>query len=198
MKANTMYIYEGTGNEFASYSLWTDYIKDNKIQLRQDSGGTVTSKVIENSSNELKLIFEKEESYYREDFTGKKANTDEILLKEPLVKGTQWTLANQESRTITNVNVEVTTPSDSYKALEVTTKGKDSERIDYYVLNIGLVKSIFKSNGTEVTSSLKEIRSNESLVNEITFYYPDSKKDKLFSVKKNLSFKTNDITKMAL
>ncbi|NLM34575.1 MAG: GerMN domain-containing protein [Clostridiales bacterium] len=198
MKANTQYIYEGTGNEFASYSLWTDYIKDNKVQLRMENGGTVTSKVIENSNNELKLVFEKEETYYREDFTNKTPNKEEILLKEPLVKGTQWTLPNDEIRTISNVNIEITTPSGSYKALEVTTKGKDSERIDYYVLNVGLVKSVFKSNGTEVVSSLKEIRNNEALKNEITFYYPDSKNDKLSSIKKTLTFKTNDITKMAI
>lgn len=198
MKANTQYIYEGTGNEFASYSLWTDYIKDNKVQLRMKNGGTVTSKVIENSNNELKLVFEKEETYYREDFTNKTPNKEEILLKEPLVKGTQWTLPNDEIRTISNVNIEITTPSGSYKALEVTTKGKDSERIDYYVLNVGLVKSVFKSNGTEVVSSLKEIRNNEALKNEITFYYPDSKNDKLSSIKKTLTFKTNDITKMAI
>lgn len=198
MKPNTLYIYEGTGNEFASYSLWTDYIKDNKVQLRMESGGTVSSKVIENTNSELKLVFQQEETYYREDFTSKKANKEEILLKEPLVKGTQWTVSKEETRTITNLNTEVSTPSGSYKALEVTTKGKDSERIDYYVLNIGLVKSVFKSNGTEVVSSLKEIRNNEALKSEITFYYPDSKNDKLIPIKKNLSFKTNDITKMIL
>lgn len=198
IKANTQYIYEGTGNEFASYSLWTDYIKDNKVQLRMKNSGTVTSKVIENSNNELKLIFEKEETYYREDFTGKDSNKEEILLKEPLVKGTKWILSNNEIRSISNVNIEVTTPSGSYKALEVTTKGQNYERIDYYVLNIGLVKSIYKSNRTEIVSSLKEIRNNETLKTDITFYYPDGKNEKLVPIKKNISFQTNDITKMAL
>jgi len=198
IKANTHYIYEGSGNELSSYSLWTDYIKDNKVQLRIESSGTITSKIIESNNNELKLIYEKEDTLYREDLTSKKANKEEILLKEPLVKGNQWTLPDKDVRTITNVNIEVTTPSGSYKALEVTTKGKDSERIDYYVLNIGLVKTILKTNGTEVVSSLKEIRNNETLKTEIIFYYPDTQSDKLIPIKKKLSFRTNDITKLAI
>ena len=87
-----------------------------------ENGGTVTSKVIENSNNELKLVFEKEETHYREDFTNKTPNKEEILLKEPLVKGTQWTLPNDEIRTISNVNIEITTPSGSYKALKLLQK----------------------------------------------------------------------------
>ena len=44
---------------------------------------------------------------------------------------------------------------------------------------------------------LKEIRNNEALKMN-NFYYPDSKNDKLSSIKKTLTFKTNDITKMAI
>lgn len=197
-KANTLYTFEGKGNEFAGYTVWIDYIKENKIQQRVNNGGTELSKVIENKDGELKVVFSREETYYREDFTSKAPNKDEILLKEPLVEGTTWNLSDGRKRSITNLSAEISTPSGNYKALEVTTEGADSQSFDYYVLNIGLVKSIYKAKDMEVTSSLSEVKDNASLVQDIEFYFPNNVSDKIILNKKKLSFKTNDITKMTL
>lgn len=196
-KADTTYIYEGKGNEFASFNKWVDYIKGDKLQERINNGGTEISRVIQNKDGELKLIFKKEESYYREDFTSAASNYEEILLKEPLVKGTSWTLPDGRKRYISNVNVPVTVPSGNYKALEVTTEGKDSKDYDYYAPNIGLVKSLYKAKGMEVTSFLKKIESNTALTQNVKFYYPNSNDEKLYYIEKPLTFKTNDITKLA-
>lgn len=195
-KANTWYIYEGKGNEFAGYTVWVDYIRGNKIQQRLSNDGTELAKVIENKNGELKIVFTREESYYREDFTSKTSNKDEILLKEPLVKGTSWTLANGQRRYISALDVSVSTPYGNFKALEVTTEGSDFKNLDYYALNIGLVKSIFQAGGDEVSSSLSEIQTNSNLTKKVAFYYPNSKVDKLFLVRKDLTFKTNTITKL--
>lgn len=40
LKENTNYVYEGKGNEYASYNVVVDYINGNRIQLRTNNGGT--------------------------------------------------------------------------------------------------------------------------------------------------------------
>ena len=39
-KENTKYVYEGMGNEFASYYVLVDYLVGNRVQLRYNNGGT--------------------------------------------------------------------------------------------------------------------------------------------------------------
>lgn len=196
-KENTKYTYEGKGNEYAAYTSFVDYIKDSRIQLRVNNGGTEVVKVLENKNGELKQLLSREESYYREDLTSKTdEKSQQILIKEPLKKGTSWTLADGSKRYISNIDVAITTPSGNYKALEITTEYKDSKTLDYYALNVGLVKTIFKSGDMEVTSSLSKITSNAKLVQTVKFYYPNINDGKLYYIKKDLSFNTNDITKM--
>ena len=104
-------------------------------------------KVLENKDGELRLIYSKGESYYREDFTSKNNDKPEILLKEPFTKGNSWTLLDGSKRSITNVKVTIKTPLASYECIEVTTVRKESTVKDYYAANIGLVKTLFTSNG---------------------------------------------------
>ncbi|MCM8710285.1 GerMN domain-containing protein [Clostridium sp. SYSU_GA19001] len=195
-KANTKYEYEGKGNEYASYTVWVDYIKDDKIQLRTDNGGTVVASVLQLKDGELKTVFLKEEAYYREDFTSKQSNKDEIILKEPLVKGTSWTLSDGRKRYISNVDVDVTVPAGSFKAIEVTTEGKDYKNLDYYAQNTGLIKTVYISGDMEVTSSLSKITENSSFTENVKFYYPNINDEKIYYTEKKLTFKTNDITKI--
>jgi hypothetical protein len=194
---NTRYIYEGQGNEYASYTTIVDYIKGNRVQLRSNNGGTETVKVLENNNGAITLLFLKGECYFREDFTQGPSvnNTGEVILKEPLIKGTTWTLADKRKRTITNVDFEVITPSGKYKTIEVTTESKGSKTADYYAPHMGLVKTVFNSNGFEVSSSLNKIERNLPLVQTVKFYYPSINDAKLYIMEKKLSFNTNDITK---
>jgi hypothetical protein len=194
---NVIYSYEGKGNEYAEFTTWVDYIKEDKIQTRTNNGGTEVCKVIENKDGELKVLLSKEECYYREDLTGRSEGDGEILLKEPLVKGTSWTLSDGRKRYISNTEVAVTTPSGKYKALEVTTEDKESTVKDYYSPNVGLVKTVFKSEGMEVSSTLSRVQKDSPLIQNVKFYYPNINDDKLYYAYKKLSFKTNDITKIA-
>lgn len=196
-KENTKYEYIGKGNEYAAFQIYVDYIKNNRIQLRKNNGGTEIVNVLEYKDNALKLIFSKEECYYREDFTTKASNKDEILLKEPLVKGTTWTLSDGRKRYISNVDVSITTLQGNYKALEVTTEDNTQKTLDYYVLNTGLVQTIYNPSNNEVKSSLNKITPNSTLTQNIKFYYPDVNSGTLYYTEKKLSFKTNDFTKQA-
>jgi len=193
---NVKYTYLGEGNEYASYTLFVDYIMNNRIQIRTNNGGTEMVKVLENNDGKLTQILAQGECYYREDFTGRQADPakTEVLLMEPIKVGTSWTLNDGRTRTITAIGVELNTPAGSYKALEVTTEGEHGKVVDYYGPNVGLVKSVFTSEGTEVTSVLSQVE-NVPLTQAIDFYYPDKNLEKLIKVTKSLTFNTNDITR---
>lgn len=199
-KENTKYTYDGSGSEYAAHTTQIDYIKDNKIQVRTTNSGTESVGVIENNNSELKLVFSKgEECYYREDFTSSPSNKDQILLKEPLVKGTSWTQKDGSKSYISNVDVEVKTPSGTYKALEVTNETDKAKEYTYYALNTGIVKTTYKaaSGGLEVTSSLSKVENNSPLIQNIKFYFPNFNDNNLGFTQKQISFYTNDITKAA-
>jgi len=127
-----------------------------------------------------------------------KDDKEEILLMEPLVKGTTWTLKDSSVRTITNTSVDVTTPAGTYKAIEVTTESPDGKTVNYYAKDVGLVKSLFSSGENEISSSLSKIEENVPLVQKINFYYPNINDSKIYYESKDISFKTNDITKQTL
>jgi len=61
-------------------------------------------------------------------------------------------------------------------------EGKDDKTQDYYAPNIGLVKSIFTSNGMVVTSSLSKVENNVPLTQTVKFFYPNVNEDKLYYV----------------
>ncbi|GIM29126.1 hypothetical protein CPJCM30710_17920 [Clostridium polyendosporum] len=198
IKENVKYVYEGMGNEYASYDVYIDYTSDDKVQQRVNNGGTVMARVIKLKDGKLTRLLSREEAYYRENLLNEKGGEEEILLMEPLEKGTTWTLKDSRVRTITNISADITTPSGKYKAIEVVTEGSNDKVTDYYAKNVGLVKSIFTSGKDEITSSLSKIEENVSLVERISFFYPNINDNKIYYQIKELSFKTNDITRQVL
>ncbi|MBU3157144.1 GerMN domain-containing protein [Clostridium estertheticum] len=188
------YMYTGAGNEYNTYSVYVDYLIGNREQIIVNNGGTEAIKVLENKDGELRLISSKNEIYYRENFTYQINNNPEILLKQPLIKGTSWALKDGSKRTITNVKVAIKTPLASYECLEVTTVRKENTTKDYYAANIGLVKTMYANNG-KVTSSLSKIEKKVPLVQTVKFYYPNGENSMNYVTDKKLSFNTNDITK---
>lgn len=198
IKENVKYTYEGKGNEFAFYTVYIDYTSENKVQQRVNNGGTEMAKVLEIKDGKLTLVFIREEVYYRENFLKAESNADDVLLMEPLKQGTTWTLKDSSKKTITNISADVTTPSGNYKAIEVTTEGKNGKTVDYYAKNVGLVKSVFNPGESEVSSTLSKIEENVELKKTVNFYYPNLNDEKIYYQAKELSFKTNDITKMIL
>ncbi len=189
------YSYEGEGNEYATYNVYVDYLRENRQQRRENNGGTETVKVLENKDGELRLVFFQGENYYREDVTSKINDKPEILLKEPLAKGNSWTLLDGSKRSITDVKVDIKTPLGSYECIEVSTVRKESIVKDYYAAKIGLVKTIFTSEGTEVSSSLSKMEKNVPLIQTVKFYYPNVNDGINYITNKELSFDTNDVTR---
>ena len=194
--SNTKFTFEGTGMEYASFSQYIDFVKDNKIQIRKNNGGTENVSVLENKDGELKIVFSKSECYYRENFLSKQPNQNIVLLKEPLVKGTSWTLADGSKRHITNVDVKVSTPAGTFKCIEVATENSDSTIMDYYGLNKGLVKTVFKNKDIEVTSIVSKIEENAPLNQTIRLFYPNIEDNKLYYIDKTAAFNSNDMSKL--
>ncbi len=197
--ANTKYVYEGHGNEYASFGVIADYMEQNRIQLRRDNGGTQMVTVLELSEGMLKMLLSKGEIYYRENFLNAESTAPEILLKEPLEKGTSWTLPDGRKRYISGVDTDISTPSGDYKAIEVTTETKGGGKtLDYYAPKTGLVKTVFISDGYEVSSVLADIQYNVPFSQSVKLFYPKADGNGLYYIDKTLSFNTNDVTKIAI
>lgn len=200
MKPNAVYYYQGYGNEYASYTRYTDFTNSTRQQFRVDNGGTETVNVYEYTAYGVKLRYSKSEIYYRESFLNKTANRSDYIIKNPIRKGTSWTLSDGSKRSITSTNAVVKTPLKKYTgALEITTVKGKSKTKDYYVKGVGLVKSVYYlEGGYTVSSSLKQIKTNTPFIQTIRFYYPDKNINKVWYVDKKIKFYTNDITRLKI
>ncbi|WP_034549505.1 GerMN domain-containing protein [Carnobacterium funditum] len=196
--ANKQYVYVGEGNEYASYNVFTDYEANNRKQTRTNNGGTEVVKVLALEENQLIVLLNQGEIYTRENCLERQTTNEneeiEILIKKPIKAGTSWETIGERTRSITAINVSVTTPVGTFETIEVTTEGTEDKEMAYYAPNIGLVKSVFASEGYNVTSTLSEIK-DASLVQIIRFYYPESDGETMSFVDKKVTFKTNDVTR---
>lgn len=194
LKENAVYAYEGKGNEYATYSVYTDYIENNRIQQRIDNGGTQTVRVLEIKDGQVATLLSQGE-YYRENMLNKTDTSIDVLLKEPLEEGTEWTLSDGSRRYISQLDAKITTPSGDYNAIAVITEYEDSLVEDYYAKGIGLVKSSFTSGDYEVTSTLKDINEEGTFSQTVKIYYPNIDDEKIYVEDKEITYKTNDRTK---
>ncbi len=200
LEGDTEYVYEGEGNEYASYRRYIDYVDvtSKKLQTRTNNGGTETVRVIRIQDGVLSVIHLEHESYIRANYMDKEAGTEEeILLMEPLTIGTKWQLSDGRWRSITAEKVPVTTPYGSFDALEVTTEGEDDTTKDYYAAGIGLVLSIFRSEELEVSSALSEVKRDAALRQPLTLYYPDVD-EKIYTNQSELALTTGEEVQSAL
>lgn len=194
---NTKLSYAGEGNEYAEREVYFDFIEGNRAQIRMSNPGTTLAQVYEVNNGEVRLLSSTEEMYVfyntLESLVEEDPDVGEVLLKEPFVKGTKWTLPDGGSRQITGVKVSVDTPHATYEAIEVTTiRDGETSTIDYYAVGIGLVKSIFTSDKFEVVTALKAVEENTTISQVIRFYYPDFNNEVITFVEEKVLFETND------
>ncbi len=195
-EADVTRVYQGTGNEFAWFDQYVDFIEGNRIQIRENNGGTEIVRVLEKKDGILREVINLPETYYKENILAKTANTDRILLQEPIAVGTTWNNEN-ESNAITAVDKEIETPYGTLAAVEVTRKaendGNEYTNIDYYTDGLGLVKTVNIGDGYEVTSSLERLDRGIPRKKVVNFYYPNANDERIFLYRKELLFTTNDI-----
>ncbi len=193
-EANTEYIYAGEGNEYAGFSRYIDYIdqKNHRLQTRTTNGGTETVRVIEVADGKVSVNYIVNECYYRENFLDRSSGEEgEILLMEPLVEGTEWTLPDGRKRYISQTKVQVVTPYGTFDALEVTTQDSESITKDYYGFGVGLVKTVFTSDALEVVSTLSEVNKDTAFTRTISLYHPGID-ETIYADKTQISFQTGE------
>ncbi len=196
---NIQYIYEGYGNEYAAYRMTVDYTEEDKVQQRINNGGTEIVQIFVASEGKVSKVYSRGETYFRENFLNRDfEDPEEIIIMEPIKEGTAWHSGNSNVSTITNISADVDTPSGKYKALEITTEGPESSSINYYVKDIGLVKTVHIGEGYEVSSALSSIEENTGFTQNVRFYYPNIDDGLYYYKDVDVSFKTNDITRKIL
>lgn len=191
---NVHYQYNGYGNEYAEYETYVDFINDGAMQTRTVNPGTESVSVYVIEDGVLKRVYNQGEVYYRYDYTDAR-KTEEILIKGPIEVGTSWKLDDGSNRSITSVDATVEVPYGTFKALEVTTTGKDSVTKQYYASGIGLIKQEFISNNDTseaISSQLASVEENVPYKQSVKFYYPDFNNNRLVYVEKQIQFNTND------
>lgn len=167
--------FRGIGNEYAEFESYVDYSVDNAVQIRNVNPGTTSVSVYLIENGDLKRVFFEGETYFRHNLTHFR-NREEIIIKSPVREGTEWTAENGTTRTITGLDIEITVPAGTYKALEITTYYTDSTVKDYYVRDIGLVKTEFTSlevPDSKVTSELENISYDIPFIQNVSLYFAD-------------------------
>lgn len=189
--------YKGTGNEYAEYETYVDYVRDNVMQVRKNNGGTEVVIVYKIKDGALISAFSRGETYYKYDYTSMSEGED-VLLKEPLAVGTAWIAKDGSERSITAVDKQIETPAGIFSAIEVTTKIKDATDKDYYVKGTGLVKSEYNLNDAsmKVTSELEKVEKDVAFKHNVRFYFPQFDKDRIVYIEREIAIKTNEDMKL--
>lgn len=191
-KENVRMKYAGIGMEYAEQDVYVDLLEGNRLQQRIINPGTTQVQILENANGELRLITSEGEFYFYKSLMSSSNSNPELILKEPLVEGTKWTLPDGRNRYISSMDMNISTPTGSYTVMEVTTEGNDYRMYDYYALNIGLVKRIFKSGESTIETTLEKIENNATMDLNLTLYYPNYKSEEISYIKVNEKIKTNE------
>lgn len=197
--SNSIYIYRGFNNNLINFKSSIDYFNNNKVQVRFDNGTTNTVNIYEYTDNGIKLSFQIENAYHHQNFLDESNTMDNYLIKDPIIKNNMWLLSDGSKRCITNVDIKVKTQFNLFpSALEIVTISKDNSEfsVDYYVLGIGLVKSIYyiKKSGL-LYCELEDILENSPFSKNVKIYYPDENLNTIWYSNKTLNYNTNeDIT----
>lgn len=195
VEGNVHIVYDGIGNEYASYELYTEYIRGNAIQYKNVNSKTLSSIVYVNEDGALKRVYWSGNEYCRANVTGER-NMEEILLVAPIELGNTWDQNSDETRTITGIDVPVVVPYGSFQAVEVTIHGDVYTAIEYYAAGAGLIKSEFYpydvTDGPEYGTELAEVEFGVPYTDTVTFYYPDFQTAGSVYASRDVAFYTGD------
>ena len=197
---NLFYEYTGEGIEYAGFWEHTVFSNENRKQYARNNGGTEVAEVVALQENQIVVLYHEGEVYYRENVLEKSNEPIEILLQGPFEIGTTWEVPDGRTKTITGLEVPVTTELADYETLEVTTEWDNGLAVvvDYYAPGVGLVKSVFTDDeGYEVITELQSI-TETPFEQTIRFYYPNFESEQVEYVDKTVQMNTNDSTKDAI
>lgn len=151
--------YEGSGNEYATFTRKVLYSKDNLAQTTEDNGGTVATRIIETTDTMVKVIYMAGEDYQPKNLleTNFTRNTNDIILQAPLKVGTAWA-GNNTNKQIIAVDATVETPAGKFEnCIKVKYPGQTDTLYQYFKKGVGMVKQEFiTTNNETISSTLKK------------------------------------------
>ncbi|OJF92589.1 GerMN domain-containing protein [Alkalibacterium sp. 20] len=203
---DTLLDYEGEGNEFAPFTRYPQFVKDDTLQIVESTGGTDIVIIYEYADDEVREVFKRAETYFREDFddTGLASEQEdfEIILQQPLEEGHSWESPSGSMAEITGTNLEKDLPIGNVLTIEVTRSYADgSEVVEYYGENIGLVERVFRVDDDEannISSTLRTISENRPEEFQLTVYSVDDQAMGLDSTLVTMELYTNDPARLAI
>lgn len=158
LKEGNKWIYEGIGNEFASYTQEVTHEQDNKYQVVVYSG-TVTANRYEVTEDSILHTYRENEYYNDTSILDSPANLDATLLKLPLEVGSSW-VSEEDSYEIFSINSTVQVPAGTFTdcvVIKITYKDSGNTSFIYYKQGVGMVKSDYLLDEDEkIQSLLKE------------------------------------------
>ena len=158
LSVGNTWVYEGEGNEYASYTQKIEYIDGDKYQISVNNGGTISAHVLAVKSDEARLVFHQGENYDNKNFLKENANADVLVFKYPVVLGAKWNSANVDFEII-STSSKLTVPAGTFSdctAIQISYQGSNSKTIYYLKKGIGIVEVEFSTNdGYKVYSRLK-------------------------------------------
>ncbi|WBW94729.1 hypothetical protein [Oceanirhabdus sp. W0125-5] len=125
-----------------AYSLEFENFTDDKTQVKYSYPNIDYSAVYSMKNNTVKLVYVDE---YTEltDLTSEENFLGDPMISGPLKEGNYWINSNNSTTFISSIDIEVSTPSGTYKAIEVINFfDNDNYQKCYYAKGVGLVKTI--------------------------------------------------------
>ncbi|MDR1560361.1 MAG: GerMN domain-containing protein [Clostridiales bacterium] len=176
IRTNTNYHYESPANPELTQDIYVTYTGGSRVQRRAASDKVSSTEVLQYQNGELKLVYGEPNFYFYEDLTAVEPILDMLLLKEPLEQGRKWSLDAAGESEITGLDINVSTPSGDYSALEVATVFTDGRRQkEYYAKGAGLVKTVYTMpDNSTFEIDLASITEQASLIVPVDFFYPDA------------------------
>jgi hypothetical protein len=134
------------GFENGGFTHTFEKFEGDKVQVKQFDTAVGIALIYQISDEHIRKIYagEMPDGKHDEDYIGKvQANSNDVILKGPLVVGTKWTNDKGDKYEISGVNVNVKTQAGTFNTVEVTVKytGWDTVNKFYYAKDLGVVKS---------------------------------------------------------
>lgn len=157
--------FEGYGNEFAEFTLRTDYMEANHVAIYEDNGGTVGLKVFRLHDDRIELV--KQEGEFYEDF---EASFEELQALEVISTYLEFPIEQDQEigdATVVETGASLETPYRNFEdvfVLEQESEGSINR--NYFVEGFGEVKREFRANPDDpeefwITSTLASIELAE-------------------------------------
>lgn len=153
----------------------TEYIKDNKVQLRKLSSSTTVVEQWEYKNDGIYIIFAQEEFYESSNALDLPPTKNELILKEPLKVGNTWTSESGYTYEITSTNYKLETYAGDFDTIEVTSTDGSIVRKNYFAPGLGIIKTTIEfDDGSLTDSELFSVQLSPYNPKDYRFYYYDT------------------------